>query len=144
MDLSKLDAIIDADSFDFPLLNPETNAPLMTLVLAGPTHPNMLAFKRANEKRLSQATKRSRDINKALTSVFTETLDDDEVGLAREMERLTLATLDWRGVENNGQSMPFDKATMEKLYRAKTWLRNVVGAELNRSENFTKSSASNS
>lgn len=141
MDISLLESIVDADSFDYTLLNPETNAPLLTLVLAGPTHPNMQELKRQGERKLSHTLKRSRDFQKAVTTSITEVLDDDDVALEREIERLMAATLGWKGVEVDGQPAPFDRKLVEQWYRKKQWLRNAVGAELMRAENFTKSSA---
>lgn len=140
--LAKLQAVEDADSFDFTLRDPSTNAPLMVLVLAGPTHPNMVALKKKADRNLSSTLKRNRDFGKAMTSTITEVLDDEDVALAKEMERLLAGTLGWKPVDGATGASPYDARTMETLYRAKRWLRDVVSAELLRAENFTKSSAS--
>lgn len=140
--LTKLQAVEDADSYDYLVRNPETNAPLMILILAGPTHPNMLQFKKKQDRSLSQSVKRNRDFGKAITATVTEALDDEDVALAKEMERLTAGTLGWKDPDG-GDSPPFDAKLMDVMYRAKLWLRNMIGTELSRSENFTRSSASN-
>ena len=139
--LSKVQAVEDADTYDFVVRNPETNAPLMVLELAGPTHPNMLAVKKRQDKQLSAVVKRSRDFGKALTTTLTEVLDDEQVALQKEMDRLMAGTLGWKDPAG-GDAPEFDAKRMEALYRAKQWLRNAVSAELARAENFTKSSAS--
>lgn len=141
MDIGTFAEIVDADTFDFPLCNPQTNAPLLTLVLAGPTHPNMQALKREGERKLSINLKRSRDFQKAVTTSITEVLDDDFVATEREIQRLMAGTLDWKGVEADGKPAPFDRKLVEDWYRKKLWLRNAVSAELMRAENFMKSSA---
>lgn len=145
--LSKLQSVEDADSYDFIVRDPSTNSPLMALVLAGPTHPNMIAHKKRQDRNLSQLVKRNRDIGKAITTSVTEGLDDEDVALAREMDRLTAATLGWKDVGDDGMPKPtdtvFDAKLMEQMYRAKLWLRNLVSSELNRTENFTKNSANN-
>jgi hypothetical protein len=140
--LSKVQAVEDADTCEFTVRDPATNSALMTLVLAGPTHPNMLALKRKSDRNLSASVKRSRDFGKAVTSTVTEMLDDEVAALAKEMERLTAGTLGWKDPEGSDDGPPFDAKLMESMYRAKKWLRDVVGAELSRVENFTKSSAS--
>lgn len=140
--LSKLQAVEDADTFDFVVRNPETNAPLMILILAGPTHPNMIALKKRQDREFSAAVKRSRDFSRAVAATVTETLDDAAVALAKEMERLQAGTLGWKDPDPDVQPPPYDAKEMEALYRARQWLRNAVTAELLRVENFTKSSAS--
>lgn len=142
MELSKLKTVVDADTFDFELRHPETNVLMCTLVLAGPTHPNMLAWQKGNNRRLSQATKRTRDFQKAMTTAVTEILDDEGVDLEREIEMLMCGTTNWRGVEQDSKPLPYDAKIMEGWYRDTLWLRKVVKAELVRAENFTRSSAS--
>jgi hypothetical protein len=141
--LSKLQAVEDADTCEFTVRDPATNAPLMALVLAGPTHPNMLALKKRSDRNLSASVKRSRDFGKAVTSTVTELLDDEDVALAREMERQMAGTLGWKDPNGgDAEGPPFDGKLMETMYRKKKWLRDVVNAELARVENFTRSSVS--
>lgn len=139
-DLKAVDATEDAPTFVFEVINPKDQTTLMFLTLAGPTHDARVALTRKYERKLSGTIKRSQDARRALMSTMTEALDDDDLKLERQMEELMASTLDWSGLESGGQAAPYDKAQMEKWYRAKRWLRDLVTAELNRSENFIGSS----
>lgn len=140
MDLKQIDQTEDAQAFEFEVINPKDQQTLMSLTLAGPTHPARLALKRKYERKLSGNIKRSNDVRRALSNTMTEALDDDDLKLERQIEELMASTLDWSGLESAGQSAPYDKAMMERWYRAKLWLRELVSTELNRSENFIGSS----
>ncbi len=144
MDLKLIDATEDAATFDFEVINPKDQQTLMTLTLAGPTHAGRLALARKYERKLSSNIKRSQDARRALTSTMTEALDDEDLRLERQIEELMASTLDWSGLTSGGSPVPYDKPQMEKWYRAKRWLRDLVTAELSRSENFIGSSQSKS
>jgi hypothetical protein len=140
MDLNLVEKIEDADSFEFEVINPKDQQPLMWLTLAGPTHPARIALARKYEKKLSGNIKRAKDVQRALSASITERLDDEDLKLEQQIEELILSTLGWSGLEVEGKPAPYDKAVMEKWYRAKRWLRDMATAELNRSENFIGSS----
>jgi hypothetical protein len=140
MDLNQVEKVEDADSFDFEVINPKDRQTLMFLTLAGPTNPARLAVARKYDRKLSNTIKRSQDLKRALTSTFTDALDDEDVQVDRQVELLMASTLGWSGLTTGGNPAPFDKDVMEKWYRAKRWLRDMVTAELNRSENFIGSS----
>lgn len=145
--LSKIDAIEDADTAPYVVRHPATNKPVIGLILAGPTHPNMLAYQKKQDRKLSAETKRARDFNKGVTSVVTASLDDADVKLAQDIERLNAATVGWFDVNELGEAIdtdrPFDPKVVDAWYRAKRWLRDAVSTAITHSENFTKSSASN-
>lgn len=144
MDLKLIDATDDATTFDFEVIDPKTQKTLMFLTLAGPTHEASVALDRKRERKLSSNIKRSRDAQKAINSQWTDALDDDDLALERQIEFLMARTIDWPGMESDGKPAAFDKTLMEKWYRSKRWLRDMVIAELGRAENFIGSSQSKS
>lgn len=143
MDLNQIDGIVDVDSYDYDVVNPKDQTVLMTLKLAGPTHPKRVALSRKYERKLSQNIQRTQDVRRSLTSSVVEPLNDENVRLERQIEELMVSTLDWSGVTRDGQPLAYDAELMEQLYRSKKWLRDWVQTEINRSENFIGSSAKN-
>lgn len=143
MNLSQLAAIKDAQTTDFTVTNPNTDEPLLVLVLAGPTHPVRVALARKYESQIAQAVQRSRDVQKAFQKQYVAALDPDE-RMERQIELLVTATVGWKAADGSVADQSFDAAAMEELYRApdKEWLRRQVLGQLNADDAFTTSSPS--
>ena len=143
MDLSKLQAIRDAESADFIVRDPATDAPVIILTLAGPTHPARVALTKKYEGQLGTALARASDPRKALQRSFLE-VADPEVRAERDMELLMVATLGWKSADGSPADQPYDATTMESLYREKAWLRKQVREKLADDEGFTQRSPTSS
>jgi hypothetical protein len=147
--LTKLDSVETIDQADFTVQHPQTNDPLMILVLAGPTHPNTRALAKKHEGNLAQALARARDPQKVFKNQYAQMLDPED-RLEREIEALVARTLDWKAADGSKADTPFDKSLMESIYRKrggaddKEWLCKQVLQALGADDLFTRSSQTKS
>lgn len=118
--IDAIDAVRDAETVDFVVTNPTDDAPLITLVLAGPAHKSRLDLNRKHKAIISKAAEKARNPRKAISQKYMEE------GEEMEIELLVAATLDWKGPHGDPATEPFDAGKVEAWYRGKSWLRRQV------------------
>jgi hypothetical protein len=121
-----LDAFEDVDRATVRIKNPTTGAPTpMTVVIAGPEHPD--------RRRLDMA--RARRLRAAMVKTGKLPMGDPEEDEAERLDELVACTLDWQGA-----SMPYSREAARKLYSdpKRRWLRDQVQAALQERELFTR------
>ena len=104
-----------------------------TVTLAGPENPVRKAIDFAKQRRLRASIQKTGKIE------FSDPADD-ELDL---IDKLASCTLDWSGIMDSGNAVPFSKAAASKLYATDGlgWLRNQLATALDERERFITASA---
>lgn len=144
MDLAHLDAVaVDLLSATMRVKDPNTDAYLFTLVLAGIDHPRVREFAAREKRRLALQVKRQGNLARATAERVAERLTEAAEGedVQQEVDALLLRTLGWEDMTKGGAPLPYDEKLMTQLYTSRRWLREQVTAFLVDNENFIGSSS---
>ena len=131
MDLAN---IVEQDSGEYELRDPVDRAPLgVIFTLAGPEHP-------VRQKITLQA---ARDLRRKVQQAGKLVFDDPEAEREQELDYLVAATLGWKNLSVDGQSVEFSAAAARSLYQASrfAWVRRQVRRALDEAEVFIVSSS---